>query len=193
MFPSLPPWEGIHPLIVHFPIALLLVAPLLLVLSIFLLPARRGLEIATFVLLALGTIGAMLALQSGEAAESFAEAIPAAHDALEQHEALGKITVYIFLFLSVAFGVVYLVPTIRKRLSSTGPYLGATILFLAIYASGAYVLVQTGHYGAQLSHVYNVPSPLQPVELGSVQQIERTEGPSVGPDNSDDANDPHDD
>ena len=32
-FPPIPSWDGLHPLIVHFPIALLLVAPLLVVLG----------------------------------------------------------------------------------------------------------------------------------------------------------------
>ncbi len=43
--PPLPTWDGIHPLVVHFPIALLLVAPLLVLLAAALAPARgRGLS-----------------------------------------------------------------------------------------------------------------------------------------------------
>ncbi len=33
-FPPFPSWDGLHPLIVHFPIALLLVAPLFVVLGL---------------------------------------------------------------------------------------------------------------------------------------------------------------
>ena len=56
--PPIPTWEGLHPLVVHFPIALLLVAPWLVLLGALLAPSRgRPWLFAALTLLALGTAG----------------------------------------------------------------------------------------------------------------------------------------
>ncbi len=40
--PSAPPWEGMHPLVVHFPIALLMVSPILILIGLlWALPSHR--------------------------------------------------------------------------------------------------------------------------------------------------------
>ena len=38
--PPIPSWDGLHPLIIHFPIALLLVAPLLVLIGALLKPEK---------------------------------------------------------------------------------------------------------------------------------------------------------
>ena len=38
--PPIPSWDGLHPLIIHFPIALLLVAPLLVLVGALLKPEK---------------------------------------------------------------------------------------------------------------------------------------------------------
>ncbi len=48
--PSLPGWDGLHPLVVHFPIALLLVAPVFVVLGLVLPRAGRGFLVGALVL-----------------------------------------------------------------------------------------------------------------------------------------------
>lgn len=65
----LPPWNHLHPAIVHFPIALLTVAPLLVLLGLLWPAQRRGIHAAALVLLVLGFGGLMLALASGDAVE----------------------------------------------------------------------------------------------------------------------------
>jgi uncharacterized membrane protein len=39
--PPIPSWEGLHPLIIHFPIVLLLIAPFLILIGAF-LPREKG-------------------------------------------------------------------------------------------------------------------------------------------------------
>jgi len=51
MFPPIPSWDAMHPLIVHFPIALLLVTPLLVIFGIVLPKQARGLFIAALVVM----------------------------------------------------------------------------------------------------------------------------------------------
>ena len=39
-FPPIPSWDGLHPLIIHFPIVLLLVAPVLVLIGALLAPEK---------------------------------------------------------------------------------------------------------------------------------------------------------
>ena len=38
-FPAIPSWDALHPLIIHFPIALLLIAPIFIIVGAVLAPA----------------------------------------------------------------------------------------------------------------------------------------------------------
>ena len=88
MFPPIPSWDALHPLIVHFPIALLLVAPIL-VLGGMLLPRQStGLFIAALVLMAIGTVATYFAISTGEAAAEIAERVTPAAAILENHDEL---------------------------------------------------------------------------------------------------------
>ncbi len=53
--PDIPQWDALHPLIVHFPVALLLTAPLFIVLGLFWKKYQQCLFILSFILLILGT------------------------------------------------------------------------------------------------------------------------------------------
>ena len=76
-FPAIPSWDALHPLIIHFPIALLLVAPIFIVVGAVLTPARgRSYLIAAMVLLLVGTASIFVAVESGEAAGKLAERTP---------------------------------------------------------------------------------------------------------------------
>src|SRR5579883_1369195 len=100
--PPIPSWQAIHPLIVHFPIALLLVAPLFIVVAILRKPERNlPYLIAALILMALGTVGTYLASSSGEAAGQLAESVPQAKPVLEQHEELAVTTELAFTALTL--------------------------------------------------------------------------------------------
>src|SRR5512138_3423077 len=106
MFPPIPSWDSVHPLIVHFPIALLLVAPILVILGILLPRQSRGLFIAALVLMAIGTIATYFAVATGEAAGELAERTPGVAAVLENHEELADTTRVIFTALTVIFAVI---------------------------------------------------------------------------------------
>jgi len=62
-FPPIPNWDALHPLIVHFPIVLLLVAPLFIVAALVASPARgRLFMISALILMILGTASVYLAV-----------------------------------------------------------------------------------------------------------------------------------
>ena len=88
-FPPIPSWDALHPLIIHFPIALLLVVPLLIVVGA-LRPPERGRTIlyVSLGLMIAGTLATFLAVASGEAAGRIVERTPQIDAVLERHEEL---------------------------------------------------------------------------------------------------------
>ena len=55
--PPIPSWTELHPLVIHFPIALLLVAPLFIIIGMIVNPQKgRPFLIAALILMLLGTV-----------------------------------------------------------------------------------------------------------------------------------------
>src|SRR5689334_2662240 len=120
MWPSLPTWGHLHPLVIHFPIALLLTSPLFVLLAICIPTARRSFSASALILLALGTAGALLALSTGNAAENAVAATGELHAILKQHEELGEGTAIEFSVLTGFLGVIVLAPVLFKGLDRPG-------------------------------------------------------------------------
>src|SRR5512142_2633766 len=99
-FPPIPSWDGLHPLIIHFPIALLLVAPVLVLIAAAVSPRKaRGMLLAALLLMVLGTGAVFLAAETGEAAGKLAERTPEISAVLEHHENLAEVTQVMFSIL----------------------------------------------------------------------------------------------
>lgn len=162
MLPPLPPWTGLHPLVVHFPIALLLVAPILVVLSIIWSRPRTELAAAALLLMVIGTIGAIVAVSTGKAAGELADRTLVPSGALEQHEELAETTRNVFALLTSAFAAIVAVPLVRRRAWSQSRYAVIAGVFLLFYAGGALALVNAAHYGGRLVHQYGVRAMVGP-------------------------------
>jgi uncharacterized membrane protein len=145
-----------HPLIVHFPIALLLVAPLLIVLGLFLPTHNRGLFIGALVVMVLGTIGTYFAVATGQVAGELAERTPGVASVLERHEELAGTTRAIFTALAVVFAAILFVPSIFKKGLSRKTVTVVSLAFLLLYAGGAVLLANVAHQGGMLVHQYGV-------------------------------------
>ena len=115
MLPPIPSWDGLHPLIIHFPIALLLVAPLLVLIGVFLPNKGRSFLIAAFILMLLGTVASFIAVSTGESAGELAERVANVDSVLENHEELAETTRTVFSALTVIFGVMLFAPMIFKK------------------------------------------------------------------------------
>lgn len=180
MLPPIPTWDAMHPLIVHFPIALLMIVPVLLILGLIWQKHSRGLFLATFVLMVAGTIGIYVAMSTGEAGEERAEKIPAAEVVLEQHEELAETTRTIFTALTLIFAaMLFAAPLLRKRIqknyqlqTTTEPAedesfllsrktsMIATAAFLVFYLAGIVTLANTAHQGGRLVHEFGVQAAM---------------------------------
>jgi uncharacterized membrane protein len=156
-FPPIPSWDALHPLIIHFPIALLLIAPIFIVIGAALTPAKgRSYLVAALVLLLVGTAAIFVAVETGEAAGKLAERAPGMEQVLHTHEGLAERTQAVFSVLSVIFLALLSVPWLLKRADTR---LTTTILplaFLVLYSAGALLLVNTAHNGGRLVHEFGV-------------------------------------
>ncbi|HUL12983.1 MAG TPA: DUF2231 domain-containing protein [Methylococcaceae bacterium] len=99
-FPGLGAIANIHPLMVHFPIALLCTFFVLELLAIF-SRKNENLEIASVWLLYLGTLGAFAAVAAGLWAEATVPHADELHAVIEKHEKFGFAVLSIAIVLSV--------------------------------------------------------------------------------------------
>jgi uncharacterized membrane protein len=155
--PPIPSWTELHPLVIHFPIALLLVTPLFIVAGILMSPAKgRPFLIAALALMLLGTTGTFLAVATGEAAGEVAQRTPAVSAVLERHEDLAETTRIVFSVLTLIFGALLFLPRLMKREATVVSARILTLAFLLLYSAGAVILVNTAHNGGRLVHELDV-------------------------------------
>ncbi len=145
-----------HPQVVHFPIALLIVALLFEITSYFW--KKESFSLTSLILLALGTIGAFIALQTGEAAADIAKKITGIGSTLHEHEEMAELVFYLYLVITI-------VKAILMRLKKD--ILPWRLFVLAGMLIGAFFIFRVGHYGGQL--VYEWGAGVKPV----LEQIDR--------------------
>ena len=148
----MPPWNHLHPAIIHFPIALLTVAPLLVLVGLLWPAQRRGIHASAMFLLVLGLGGLFLALASGDAVERYAKATPALQAGVREHELLAQKTTLIFGLLVLTFTMLWGLPLLRRRELPRNLELGLLMLWLLLSLGGVLTLAQTGHAGGHLVH-----------------------------------------
>jgi len=161
--PPIPSWEGLHPLIVHFPIVLLLVAPLLVVVGAVLKPekGRQVLYVALALMIA-GTLSTFLAASTGEAAGKLAERTPQIDPVLERHEELADATRAVFSGLTVIFAAIMFAPMALQKLSGRLVSTVLPLVFLLFYGVGVLLLTNTAHNGGRLVHEFGVRAMVAP-------------------------------
>jgi uncharacterized membrane protein len=170
--PPLPSWDGLHPLIVHFPIALLFVAPLFVVLGIVLRRSRLFLW-AALLLMAIGTAGTFFAVSTGEAAGKLAERTPQINAVLERHEELAETTRIIFTALTLVFASIVVAPAALRRLQGAAFRITLPLVFLLFYGAGVVVLANTAHNGGRLVHELGVQALMAPSPAPAAEPVEK--------------------
>lgn len=172
--PPLPSWDGLHPLIIHFPIALLLVAPIFILVGAVLSPRRaRPALISGLLLVLMGTASVFIAIETGEAAGKLAERTPEINALLEHHEELGERTRVTFSILTLVLAGIVFVPMVLHiqphRLATTL----LPLLFLGVYLGATLLLVNTAHNGGRLVHEFGVKAIVAPSSAPAATPTER--------------------
>ncbi len=148
--------DPIHPAIVHFPIALSLVAVLLDLVSRH--RRGRGLESAGGALMVLAALASVVAVLTGQAAHDEA-VVPAAAAALvARHEEVGEIAMWLLL----------VVAAVRVGLAVKGWFRGAVAwLYLVIALAAAGAAGYNGYLGGKMVFDHGVGTA--PVQRSSAQ------------------------
>lgn len=145
----LPEWApNVHPMLVHFPIALLLAA---IGADLLGLLVRRWdwLPPATVALYVVGALSAVATYFTGTWAADAVSVPAAAETVLTDHSNLGWWTMWFF-------GVYALVRLGLTQWPQVGERMGVRGLLLVIALGGGYLLYQTGDHGAQMVFRYGV-------------------------------------
>lgn len=171
--PPLPTWDALHPLIVHFPIALLLVAPLFVVFAIVLPRNKaRGALLASFVIILLGTGSLIFAAETGEASSEHVIKTPQIQAILHDHEELAETAETIFGVITVLFAAVLFGPRLLRKEMSIRTFRMVLSVLLVVYAAGVLSLVNTAHAGGRLVHEFGVTSGQKATGALPVKQAE---------------------
>jgi uncharacterized membrane protein len=135
-----------HPIIVHFAIALLLAGVVLRLLSLLgrRVPFANG---AAAALLLAGTLAAVLAVLSGDAAHGPVERVPGSAAAVKEHEDWGERARNVF----IAVAVVEIVALVMARRGKARPFQIASAL---LCLCGAFVLYEAAEHGGELVYSY---------------------------------------
>jgi len=152
MLPPIPEWDALHPMVVHFPIALLMTAPVLMILGVVVPKAGRYFQVAALIIMVLGAIAAWVAVSTGDAASTLAEQIPT----LEKHEELAERSAWAFSILTGVYVVMTILPSIIKKPIKAWITVSVSIVFLLVYLGFTTVLAHTAHKGGLLVHEYSI-------------------------------------
>jgi uncharacterized membrane protein len=138
-----------HPLIVHFPIALLMAAVFFEVMAYW--KKSASFEKAAKWNLALGVLAGVAAVVSGLLAEDGVPQFPVINEALERHELLAFVTLGVFAIL------------LLWRFIKDGKFFERwRIFYLALAVIGVFTLGATAYYGGELVYKFGVGMPSQP-------------------------------
>ena len=144
----IPDWApNIHPMLVHFPLALLFTAVLFDLLGVLFKKQVQMREIATF-LFVVGAISAVLTYFSGKQASDLVMLPALANPTLNEHSDLALWTMLYFGIYTITRTFLILKKLHAKKMVSW-------ILFFS-GAAGLFLLFETGEHGAELVFKYGV-------------------------------------
>ena len=159
--PMIPSWDGLHPMIVHFPIVLFLLPPLLLFAAFTRTDRRSMLLCSALILMVLATSSLYVAFETGEAAETLINRRAEITVVVEHHQEFANLSRSSFTVATALLGMVLL---IRRVLHLHTHELTAVLPlgFVAFYGLGLFWLVHTAYNGERLVHEFGVKGVIAP-------------------------------
>ncbi len=162
--PPVPPPEGMHPLVVHFPIALLLFAAVFVVLAMIVPKRGWWFSVSALIVLIGGTAGTFVAVATGIAARDVVEDAEddAMWDVMQEHEDLMEQARNVFVALTVIYAGIVVLPLLANSLQSLKFAFPVNLVFLAALMGANVYMASGAHLGGRLVHQYGVRSALVP-------------------------------
>jgi len=161
VLPSLPPYEALHPLVVHIPIGVLFVAWIPMVIGLLDSKGRHTWWACGGGLLALGTISCVLAAMTGESAAGIvgspSQVIAVA---IEFHEERAERARNLFIATTLVYLAVWLAYAKIKNTRKGMVLILGSALVVITYAAAMIELVNAGHSGGVLVHRHGVFAPI---------------------------------
>lgn len=146
-------FPNLHPLVVHFPIVLLLLAALLQIIQLFVM--NKNMDWVIFLTVGCGFIGAYIA---GEFAHPHAHELSAmAKEVMHHHDKFAEWTIYSSA-LAAVLKLISVFFVKQKR--------GFEIVVALVLLFSAYSVAEAGHYGAQLVYIEGVGPQGEHLESG---------------------------
>lgn len=152
--PPIPAWDHMHPIVVHFPIALLLVAPVFLLLAIVWKSQRRVMMGVTCLMVVMGAVAAQVAVMTGEETGEITQTAVLAEPVLERHEELAEIARTIFLVLAGVAVVGTAVVWKLKERAKPAMVVGGMAVYGVAHLMGCLVLGNAAHEGGRVVHEF---------------------------------------
>lgn len=166
--PVPPAWNSMHPILVHLPIGILAIMPVLLVLAMLFGRRNPGLAGATFVALLVGVGALFAAVMSGEAAADIVVPVGDAKGVLHEHEEMAELCRNLFAGLAVVYLVILLIAAgLKDRLKPAG-WVAMHLVYLVLFMAALLPLMNAGHLGGRLVHQYGITAKIggPPPEMG---------------------------
>ena len=160
--PPNPGWDGLHPVVIHFPIVLLLVAPLLVVVGLLVAKHRNGFFLSALVLMVLGTVAAYVAVSTGEAAAQVADRSPEINRVLALHQSQADKMRLWFTILTTGWLAIMLALHFGRNKLGGGLKIVVPLIFLLCYLPAMLGIANMAHLGGRLVHQYGVHAMLPP-------------------------------
>jgi uncharacterized membrane protein len=144
----LPDWiPNVHPMVVHFPIASILIA-FLFDLAATILKKQNWLRYSAFGLYAISALGAIAAFLSGRQAADVVDIPPAAYPVISEHADLALVTMIVLISYAIIKFVL-----LWKKWDLKTP---VAVLLLVAGSVGIALIAKTAEHGAELVYRYGV-------------------------------------
>jgi uncharacterized membrane protein len=151
--PPLPNWSGLHPLLTHFPVAMILLSPVSIILGA-LLDGRwsKRFLMMSLVLLSVGATLMYFAISTGVDAVSVHQLSTEKQSVLDEHRSMARGATSAITLAALLYALTL---AIRRWLGVEDNRMVTTILpiaFLVFYSFGVFQLFNAVQHGAQLVH-----------------------------------------
>lgn len=159
--PMIPGWDGIHPLLVHWPLTLFFLAPVFaLIAALTKATVRRTFLVSSLVAMLLGTTSIYVAFDAGESAATN-NPIREASAVVERHHELASLARSSLTVATLLFSL-----TLLLCLSFHFPLREVTAMLplgsVIFYGFGLFWLVHTAYQGERLVHEFGIGGIVRP-------------------------------